>query len=198
MSGKACIIAAVFGPLVLLWILLLVGSAAVLIFLIFKLAQLKHIRAAGARAYRWERGQFLTNWEKQFYRVLCRTLNERFIVFAKVRAGELVRVPQTGQNRIGADYPFENAGADHVDFLICEARDLEPRLVIETEKEDAGDGGEGLSFKEQAFAAAGLEFFWVEKQREGSTRELIEEILALLGIEEPARDGARFRAFVGK
>jgi len=191
-------IAAVFAPLVLLWILLIVGGVAALAFLIFKLVQLKCVRATGAEAYKWERGRFLTNWEKQFYRVLCRTLNDRFVVFAKVRAGELVRVPEAGQGQIGADYPFENAGADHVDFLICEARDLEPRLVIETEKEEAADGQEARSFKEQAFAAAGLKYFPVEKQRQGSTRELVEEILALLGIEDPAADGARFRAFVGK
>ena len=191
-------IAAVFGPFVLLWILLLVGGTAALAFLIFKLVQLKRIRATGAQAYQWERGQFLTNWEKQFYRVLCRTLNERFIVFPKVRAGELVRVPEAGQNQIGADYPFENAGTSHVDFLICEARDLEPRLVIETEKEGAAEGQEARNFKAKAFAAAGLKYFRVEKQREGSTRELVEEILALLGIEDPAGDGARFRAFVGK
>ncbi len=189
-------IAAVFEPLVLLWVLLLVGGAAALVFLILKLVRLKHIRATGARAYRWERGRFLTNWEKQFYRVLCRTLSERFVVFAKVRAGELVRVPEAGQNQLGADYPFENADADHVDFLICEARDLEPRLVIETEKEEVASGAEARSFKEQAFAAAGLKFFWVEKHREGSTRELVEQILALLGVADPANDGARFRAFV--
>ena len=191
-------IAAVFGPLVLVWILLLVGGVAALAFLIFKLVQLKRIRLTGARAYRWDRGQFLTNWEKQFYRVLCRTLNERFVVFPKVRTGELVRVPEAGQNRIGADYPFENAGAEHVDFLICEARDLEPRLVIETEKSAGPDDEQSRTFKKEAFAAAGLKFLWVEKQREGSTRELVEEILGLLGVEDPSNNAARFRAFVGK
>jgi hypothetical protein len=191
-------IAAVLQPLVFLWVLLLLGGAAALVFLIFKLVQLKRIRATGARAYQWERGPFLTNWEKQFYRVLCRTLSERFVVFAKVRAGELVKVSEAGQNRIGADYPFENAGIGHVDFLICEARDLEPRLVIETQREENADDAEARSFKEQAFAAAGLKFFRVEEQREGSTRELVEEILALLGVADPTGDGARFRAFVGK
>jgi hypothetical protein len=187
-----------FDPLVILWILLVAAGIAALLILILRLVQLKRVRIVGARAYRWERGQFLTNWEKQFYRVLCRTLSDRFIVFAKVRTGELVRVPESGKKQIGADYPFENVGGEHVDFLICEARDLEPKLVIETEKEPNRNTAEAEKFKTEAFAAAGMKFIWVKKEREGSTRELVEEILSLLGVEDPANNAARFRAFVGK
>ena len=191
-------IAVAFEPFVVLWILLLAVGIAAFVLLFLKLCQLKRARMIGARAYTWERGEFLTNWEKQFYRVLCRILSERFVIFAKVRTGELVRVPEAGKNRFGADYPFENAGAEHVDFLICEARDLDPKLVIETEKEPGSHDPQAEAFKREAFAAAGMKFLWVKKDREGSTRELVEEILTLLGVEDPANNAARFRAFIGK
>ncbi|MEZ4632069.1 MAG: DUF2726 domain-containing protein [Deinococcales bacterium] len=63
--------------------------------------------------------------EKELYLLLRRELNDDFEIFSKVQLAEILQV--SGLNFSGR----KNLEAEHVDFVLCDPKTLEPKLVIE-------------------------------------------------------------------
>ncbi len=66
--------------------------------------------------------------ERSFYDVLERAAGKDFRVFAKVRLGDLVWMPSRTRSR---EYHWRRISQKHVDFLLCDLRNVGPVLVIE-------------------------------------------------------------------
>jgi len=72
------------------------------------------------------RDDFLSPAERSFFGVLRQAAGDRLVVFAKVRVGDVLMVPNTGsqgdRNRIAQK---------HFDFLVCLPDSLQPAAAIE-------------------------------------------------------------------
>lgn len=96
---------------------------------ILSLVCLALLSARGRRAS-YRRGGFLTANEKAFLQALDQALGKDFRVFAQVRLADLVEVENRGseaQRRAALNKVF----AKSIDFVICEARTVEPVAAIE-------------------------------------------------------------------
>jgi uncharacterized protein DUF2726 len=128
---------------------------------------------------------FLTAAERSFFGVLTEAIGNRYLVFAKVRLADLLRVrsgvsePQAHLNRIISK---------HVDFLLCQPLDVSPVLVIELD--DASHIGEERQARDRfvnaAFAGAGLPLLRIRAAR-GYDPRLLSQMIA--EVMEPANAG---------
>lgn len=148
---------------------------------------------AGALPYR-RKDYLLTKAERSFYEVLRQALGEAdTLVFAKVRLLDLVWLPkgtakaQSFRNRVMSK---------HVDFVLCNRRELRPLLVIELDdKSHEGEERQARdAFVDRVLGAAGLPILHLSARRTYSTRELSEQILrATAGNEVGDANGDRMR-----
>ena len=160
---------------------LLAASLIVIAIVLIAVLALVALRLAGRRRLNpYElRKQFLTHAERSFYGVLDEAVGTRYIVFAKVRLADVLRVrtgvsePQSHLNRIIAK---------HVDFLLCEPQDVAPVLVIELD-DASHDGGRRQArdrFVDTAFEGAALPLLRVRAARAYDPRLLSQQIAELV------------------
>ncbi len=71
---------------------------------------------------------FLTPAERSFFGVLQLACEGRFAIFSKVRLADLFNVTVKGA---GWTKAFNQVSQKHVDFLLCDALELRPILLIE-------------------------------------------------------------------
>jgi hypothetical protein len=97
----------------------------------------------------------LTKNEKEFYQVLCKAVDGRWAVFAKVRLGDLVWLPKGVKNYQSLQNRVQSR---HVDFVLCDQSSVRPRLVIELDDSSHGRPGRqsGDAVKDQVLSSAGL------------------------------------------
>jgi len=120
----------------------------------------------GGESFPYEKaGSLLTAAERSFYGVLCQGLDPR------IRLSDLVEV-RWGTS--GAQAHENRINQKHVDFVLCTANDLTPRLVIELDDSSHArrDRRERDVFIDSALAAAGLPILHVQAQRTYAPAEL--------------------------
>jgi len=102
-------------------------------------------------------GELFTPAERSFYGVLRQALDDSFIVFGKVRLGDVVQ-PVKGLGRSQSQTARNKINRKHLDFVICRADDLS--LVAGVELDDNShqrkDRGERDVFVEEAMKSAGI------------------------------------------
>ncbi len=171
--------ASVMGP----FILVLVCGALILVGLQF-LFRRRGRTVTGGESFPYEKaGSLLTAAERSFCGVLCQGMDSRYQIFAKVRLSDLVEV-RWGTS--GAQAHENRISQKHVDFVLCTANDLTPRLVIELDDSSHArrDRQERDAFIDAALAAAGLPIQHVQAQRTYAPAELramVEDRMQLSG-----------------
>jgi len=118
----------------------------------------------------------LSKAELSFYEVLRQALAQSDqLVFAKVRLLDLVWLPKGTPNPQGWRNRVQSK---HVDFVLCNRRELRPELVIELDDKSHEEDDRQVrdAFVDRALAAAGLPILHLSARRTYSTRELSEQI----------------------
>ncbi|HEV2293852.1 MAG TPA: DUF2726 domain-containing protein [Tepidisphaeraceae bacterium] len=133
----------------------------------------------GALPYR-RKDYLLSKAERSFYEVLRQALGESdVLVFAKVRLLDLLWLPkgtakaQSLRNRVISK---------HVDFVLCDRRELRPLLVIELDDKshDEEERQTRDAFVDRVLGAAGLPILHLSARWTYSTRELSEQVRAAI------------------
>jgi hypothetical protein len=144
----------------------------------------------GALPYR-RKDYLLSKAERSFYEVLRQALGEGdTLVFAKVRLLDLLWLPkgtakaQSHRNRVQSK---------HVDFVLCDRRELRPQLVIELDdkshEEEERQGRD--AFVDRALVAAGLPILHLSARRTYSTRELLGQVRSAMATGGAGQAGDR-------
>jgi hypothetical protein len=126
-----------------------VGIAVVMLIAVAFLAR----RLRRRRLPYTRRRSLLTPAELRFYHALLRAIPDGLAVFVKVRLMDLVDVP---------DYAWREFGAPgsgmHLDFVVADAANLEPRVVIELDDRSHSrvEVQQRDAFKNTALEAAGI------------------------------------------
>ena len=134
----------------------------------------------GGERWPFRRKDFLlTESEKEFYRVLCKAVEGRWAVFAKVRLADLVWLPKGTQN---AQSYRNRVQSKHVDFVLCERSAVKPVLAIELD--DASHERESRQERDKmvdrVLSSAGLPRLRVRAKRAYAPAELKQQIDAAL------------------
>lgn len=132
------------------------------------------------------RDDFLTPAEANFYRVLCATIGERHLVFAKVRLADLIYAPrQEGQYAA-----WQRINRKHIDFVLCDPQTVRPVLAIELDdrSHQRPDRVQRDAFVDQVFAAVNLPLIHIPARHSYNTQglsALLAEALAQPGSSAP-------------
>jgi hypothetical protein len=107
----------------------------------------------------------LTPTEHAFYNVLKEIVPPNLVIFSKVRLPDLLWLPYNIANKRAH---FNRISAKHVDFVLCDAETLTPRLIIELDdpSHDASDRTERDAFVNGALDAAGFSIMRVPVQKQ--------------------------------
>ena len=121
---------------------------------------------------------FLSAAELSFYHVLRSTISEQHTLLTKVNLGDVFYVQQPHKN-VGARNRIDRK---HVDFLICDAKTMEPLLGIELDdsSHQKKKQQEKDALKDAVFAAAKLPLLRIKAARSyvpQDLRKAIEERL---------------------
>ena len=124
------------------------------------------------------RDDFLSPAELSFFRVLAPLLGAEYLLQSKVRLADLFFVARPNENKSA----FNRIAQRHVDFVVCEAGTLRPRLGIELDdaSHNRSDRQERDAFVEGVFAAAELPLLHFPVQREYNPREVAARIAPIL------------------
>ena len=168
-----------------LWVVLpLLGLLALVAVLRRALDHSRSSNRTAALPYRRETS-LLSPAERSFYEALLVALRDRrdLVVFAKVRLIDLLSVPAGAGNRRAH---VNRVCSKHVDFVLCDRRELRPLLVIELddashEREDRRDRD---AFVDAALAEADLPILRVRAQRGYVPTELARLIDEKLAVSE--------------
>ena len=147
----------------------------------------RHTKARSESAGRWlelvlpykPRSCFLSQSERSFYEVVRRLVGNDYVVFAKVRLTDLLTVPAatTAWQR-----HFGRIAEGDVDFLICDVKEMRPRMVIDLQEVahvSAKQKDRDL-FLDDVFAAVGVPFVRVRARSAYGQPELRQILSALL------------------
>jgi hypothetical protein len=124
------------------------------------------------------RDDFLSPAELSFYKVLSSVLGERFVVQSKVRLADIFFVAHPKEKMVH----FNRISQRHLDFLICDARTMEPLLGIELDDASHRRSArrERDEFVEKVFQSAKLPLLRYPVQTTYSTKEIIERMRPVL------------------
>jgi len=138
-------------------------TLAIAVVLVFALVALRLVRRKGQSPYE-QRKYYLTRAERSFYGVLNEAVGGRYVVFAKVRLADVLRVrPGVSESQAHLNRII----AKHVDFLLCEPRDVSPVLAIELDDSSHGEERRQArdQFVDEAFDGAGLPLLRIHAAR---------------------------------
>lgn len=129
------------------------------------------------------RDEFLSPAEVSFYHVLKGILGEDRMLITKVRLGDLFFVRQPHRNQSARN----QIDRKHVDFVICDARTMQPLLGIELDdaSHQRKDRQDRDAFVDHAFDAAGLPLLHIPAARGYQPNELAEAIERKLAPTSP-------------
>lgn len=116
---------------------------------------------------------FLSPAELAFYKVLCRAVNEDYVIFIKVRIADLVRVKRGYRGKNFWRY-FNKIAAKHVDFVLCNKTALTPYCVIELDDRSHNQAGrrERDIFVDKVMEKAGLPLIHIPVKRSYTQKEI--------------------------
>lgn len=119
--------------------------------------------------------------ERDFYQALCQALENRYLIFTKVRLLDLLWLPQNLPNR---QTHMNRVQAKHVDFVLCHPQTVAPALVIELD--DAShrlpERQERDIFLNEVLQAAGIPLLRVPVRKSFSAPALRGQILEALDV----------------
>lgn len=99
------------------------------------------------------RERFLSTPEVALYKALWDMVGERYVILAKVALNELFYIVRPNENV----HYFNKLFRKHVDFLLCDAKSLQPQIGVELLRPAAVGGARGSDlFMEDLFLTAGL------------------------------------------
>lgn len=135
---------------------------------------------SGASAYTSTAG-LLTPAERSFFGVLNQALCSQYHIFAKVRLADLVR-PVPSPSRSGWQTAFNRIAAKHVDFVLCDSKDLSVACVIELDDKshDRFERGFRDNLVDSALADAGIPVLRIAARRSYSPGQIQEQVQTLL------------------
>lgn len=113
--------------------------------------------------------------ERSFYEALRLAVNEELHIFAKVRLCDLVDIPKGTEKR---QSHFNRIQSKHVDFVLCDRRDVCPVLAIELDDSSHQRAARQSRdhFVESALEAAGLPLLRIRAARGYSVPEIASQI----------------------
>jgi hypothetical protein len=99
------------------------------------------------------RERFLSTPEVALYKALWEMVGERYVILAKVALNELFYIVRPNENV----HYFNKLFRKHVDFLLCDAKTLQPQIGVELLRPAAVGGARSSDlFMEDLFLTAGL------------------------------------------
>jgi len=135
----------------------------------------------GKRKLPYERADLFTAAEAAFFGVLMQAVGDRYLVLAKVRLADLVRVKGlSGKDHVAASNRIQRK---HVDFVLCDRRRLETMCVIELDdrSHEQRERRERDTFVDGVFEAAGIPMLRVPCRRTYDVAELRRQVADLVG-----------------
>ena len=124
------------------------------------------------------RDDFLSAAEFSFYKVLESLLGSQLTIQSKVRLGDIFFVSRPNENR---SY-FGKISQKHIDFLICDAKIMQPIFGIELDdsSHDRKDRQTRDNFIDRVFKTANLPLLHFPARRDYNTREIADTIRPIL------------------
>jgi len=118
--------------------------------------------------------------EQAFYRALRISVGSEYLIFGKVRLGDLIWLANEPENR---KFHSNQIQCKHVDYVLCHKVSFEPMLVIELDDSSHAkpEQQERDKVKDATLASAGLPLLRVELQGRYETKDLRELIKNKLG-----------------
>ncbi len=109
--------------------------------------------------------RFLTPSEKKFYFLLKEHTPEEIVICPKVRLADILAVESENKNYISH---FNKIARKHVDFLLCDASDMEMLCAVELDdsSHELKERKKRDRFVNKAFEAAGLDIIHVPLKSE--------------------------------
>lgn len=141
------------------------------------------------------RDELLTPAERAFFAVLGTTIPPDWHVFPQVRLASLVQIRKGTRNW---KPHYSRVAQKCVDFVICDATAVAPRLVIELDdsSHNRPDRQKRDAFVDAVLKAAGLPIVHVRWQRQYDPSQLAAQIRAAIGLPTPSNDASGARVHV--
>lgn len=176
---------AVFGNILKgfqpLWsLMVIIGLGIVLLYAIKILLQRK-AKAGEYKDLPYEKNpKFLSTAEKSFYKVLYQVIGKKYLIFAKVRLADIIRVKAGTKDYCGANNKIQSK---HIDFIVINPQSLEPVIAVELDdsSHNSDRAKEKDIFKDDIFDACGVRIVRFKAQKAYT----VEEIRSGLNIAEP-------------
>jgi Protein of unknown function (DUF2726) len=118
----------------------------------------------------------LSQGERAFWLPLLSAVQNRYLVFCKVRLGDIVHYP----DRFGERRWFKKISAYHLDFVLCDPITTAPLMVIELDDRSHSSRRSRDEFKDQVLQGAGIPIYRVRAQQAYDPIELKETIQKLM------------------
>jgi len=120
---------------------------------------------------------FFTVAEKRFFEVLQNVINDKYLIFSKVRVVDLLDVPKGVKNPVFYKH-FNKIKAKHVDFVICDKDKVAPLLIIELDDSShyRSDRIRRDEFVNQAFKSAGVPIIHIQNAASYDQNELFQSL----------------------
>ncbi len=116
------------------------------------------------------RERFLSTPEVALYRALWDMVGERYVVFAKVALNDIFYIVRPNENV----HYFNKLFRKHVDFLLCDAKTLQPQIGVELVRPaPLGSARSADLFMEDLFLTAGLPLVQIPSSDRYDEAELV-------------------------
>lgn len=117
--------------------------------------------------------------ERSFFGVLQQAVGIEFLIFAKIRVGDLLWLPKGTDGYVSR---WNRIQSKHVDFVICDPNNVRPLVAIELD--DSSHAAEKRQtrdqFMEEAFKAAGLPLLRVACKAAYNVNDIAAQIRAAM------------------
>jgi hypothetical protein len=114
--------------------------AIILMMILIVIAAFAMAVGSTERHYRFKsKGQLFTPVERSFLELLEQAAGQEFRIVCRVRLSDLV-MPPKGVQKKHASTLKSKAATRHVDFVLCDKRDMQPVLAIDLVHKQGGDG----------------------------------------------------------
>ena len=162
-------------------IIIYIAIGALIIILAWKLGILSFLFSKKEEKLPYRRKEYLLSVnERKFYYALDQIARQnKFCVFSKVRLEDLLWIPKGTEER----YAHRNRiKSRHVDFVICDSKDIKPLLVIELDDSShcRKDRQERDKFFDEVFKTAGIPLLRFQTQKFYNVSEISKKISTTL------------------
>ena len=163
----------------------LIGMLVLLVVIVVLIRIVLPALVGGPAAFPYQKESALfTPAEREFLSVLDSALGNQFRVLGKVRLVDVIRV-KACLNRNARQQAFNRIVAKHLDFVVCDPKDLSIQFVVELD--DSSHQGSRRQardeFVDKALEAAGVPIFHFPVKRTYSVQDIRATI-----FEKPARE----------